>query len=99
MILCAEKIALAMELRECGYRWGDIARMTGVKRIYWWVREALQYGMACCRPPVRWVDERKIALAMLMRKQRIRWKLIAHSLNEDIRRLQLAVYRRKNRKM
>ena len=42
MILCAEKIALAMELRDCGYRWSDIARMTGVKTIYQWVRQAMQ---------------------------------------------------------
>lgn len=94
MILCAEKIALAMELRDCGFRWKDIARMTGVKTIYQWVRQAMQYGMACCRPPARWVDDKKVAMAMLMRKQGIRWKLIAQKLNEDIDRLQNAVYRR-----
>lgn len=94
MILCAEKIALAMELRECGFRWKDVARMTGVKTIDQWVRQAIRYGMACCQPPVRWVDEKKVAMAMLMRKQGIRWKVIAQKLNEDIDRLQRAVYRR-----
>lgn len=95
MILDAEKIALAMELRECGYRWNDIARMTGVARIYHWVRTAAIYGLACCRPPSRWVSEQSIAMARLMRKQGIRWKVIAKRLNEDMGRLQMAVYRRK----
>lgn len=94
MILCAEKIALAMELRDCGFRWKDVARMTGVKTIDQWVRQAVRYGMACCRPPVRWVGDEKVAMARLMRKQGIRWKVIAQKLNEDIDRLQRAVYRR-----
>jgi hypothetical protein len=94
MILCADKIALAMELRDCGFRWKDVARMTGVKTIDQWVRQAIRYGMACCRPPVRWFDEKKVAMAILMRKQGIRWKVIAQKLNEDIDRLQRAVYRR-----
>lgn len=99
MILCAEKIALAMELRDCGFRWKDVARMTGVKTIDQWVRQAIRYGLACCRPPVRWVDQEKIAMAMLMRKQGIRWKVIAQKLNEEMERLKQAVYRRRNRKM
>ena len=95
MILDAEKIALAMELRDCGYRWPDIAKMTGIRWIYQWVRQAMRYGLACCRPPARWVASEKVAMARLMRKQGIRWKVIAKRLNEDMGRLQMAVYRRK----
>lgn len=94
MILDANKIALAMELRECGYRWQDIARMTGVRWIDQWVRQAMRYGLVCCKTPVRWVPAEKVAMARLMRKQGIRWKVIARDLGEDAARLQRAVYRK-----
>lgn len=99
MILDAEKIALAMELRECGYRWPDIVKITGVRWIYQWVRQAMRYGLACCRPPARWVATEKVAMALLMRKQGIRWKVIAQKLNEDVGRLQQAAYRTRKRKI
>lgn len=96
MILCAEKIALAMELRDCGFRWKDVARMTGVKTIDQWVRQAMRYGMACCRPPVRWYPQETIDHAFELRKTGMSWKQVAREVGaRNHVRLSEAVARRK----
>ncbi|YCH23110.1 hypothetical protein M1D96_06295 [Pseudomonas sp. D1-3] len=96
MILDAEKIALAMELRECGFRWSDVAKMTGVRWIDQWVRQAMRYGLACCRPPVRWYPQETIDRAAQLRKSGMSWKRIAREVvARDHWLLYKAVARRK----
>lgn len=95
MIRDPEKIALAMELRDCGYRWSDVQAMTGIGQIKSWVHHAKKMGLACCKRPSHWHPESVTDEAYALRKKGARWKRIAIQVGaESADNIRQAVYRR-----
>lgn len=78
-----EKIALAMELRDCGYRWADIREMTGIAQIHHWVHVAKTMGLACCKRPSHCYPDSVTDAAYAMRNKGMRWKQIASLVGVD----------------